>query len=171
MHVYALTYDLLLQALLEEIQSIVDLLRQAPQIQPDIKCRIRNELDLKANLLQTAQDVIALGAEMPLERFHLLEHLVGLEHGNRRFLERYVCSAIEVRSTRADGADEGFGANDPGDALDSGYLELLERVGDLITHPGRRKRLVRPSIRITSSSLTSLMLSAADTVVPSQSLV
>ena len=51
MHAYALTYDLLLQALLEEIQSIVNSLRQASQIQPDIERRIRNELDLKANLL------------------------------------------------------------------------------------------------------------------------
>ena len=120
MHAYALTYDLLLQALLEEIQSIVDLLRQTPQIQPDIERRIGNELDLKANLLQTAKDVVALVAEVPLERFHFLEHFVGLEHGNRRFLEGYVRSSVEVGSTGTDGADEGFGSNDPGDTLQGG---------------------------------------------------
>lgn len=118
MHAYALTYDLLLQALLEEIQPIVNLLRQAPQIQPDIERRIRNELDHKADLLQTFQYVIALVAEMPLERFHFLDHLVGLEHGNRRFLEGYICSSVEVRSTGADGADEGLRSNDPGDTLE-----------------------------------------------------
>ena len=118
--VQALTYDLLLQALLEEIQSIIDLLRQTPQIQPDIERRIGNELDLKANLLQTAKDVVALVAEVPLERFHFLEHFVGLEHGNRRFLEGYVRSSVEVGSTGTDGADEGFGSNDPGDTLQGG---------------------------------------------------
>ena len=117
---HALTYDLLLQALLEEIQSIVDLLRQTPQIQPDIERRIRNEFDVKANFLQTAKDVITLVAEVPLERFHLLEHLVGLEHRNRRFLEGYVRSSVEVRSTGTNGADEGFGSNDPGDTLEGG---------------------------------------------------
>lgn len=116
MHV--LTYDLLLQALLEEVQSIVDRLGQTPQIQPDIECRIRNKLDFKANLLQTAKDVIALGAEVPLERFHLLEHLVGLEHRNRRFLEGYVRSSVEVRAAGTDGADESFGSDDPGDTLE-----------------------------------------------------
>ena len=39
------------------------------------------------------------------------------------------------------------------------------------TQPGRRKRLVKPSMRMTSSSSTSMMLSAAETVVPSQLLV
>ena len=113
-----LTYDLLLQALLEEVQSIVDLLRQTPQIQPDIERRIRNELDVKANLLQTAKDVVALVAEVPLERFHFLKHLIGLEHWNRRFLEGYVCSSVEVRSTGTDSANEGFWSNDPGDTLE-----------------------------------------------------
>lgn len=168
---HALTYDLLLQALLEEVQSIVDFLGQTPQIQPNIERRIRDELDVKADLLQTAKDVIALVAEVPLERFHLLEHLVGLEHRNRRFLEGYVGSSVKVRAAGTDSADEGFGSNDPGDTLKGGQLKLLEWFGDFITHPGRRKRLVRPSIKITSSSFTSMMLSAADTVVPSQSLV
>ena len=117
---HALTYDLLLQALLEEIQSIIDLLRQTPQIQPDIECRIRNELNLEANLLQPAKDIIALVAEVPLERFHFLKHLVGLEHGNRRFLEGYVRSSVEVRAAGTDCADEGFGSNDPGDTLEGG---------------------------------------------------
>ena len=116
----ALTYDLLLQALLEEVQSIVDRLGQTPQIQPNVECRIRNELNVKANLLQTAKNVVALGAEVPLERFHLLEYLVGLEHWNRRFLEGYVCSSVKVRAARTDGTDEGFGSNDPGDTLEGG---------------------------------------------------
>lgn len=115
---HALTYDLLLQALLEEVQSIVDRLGQTPQIQPNIECRIRNELDVKADLLQTAKDVVALVAEVPLERFHLLEYLVGLEHWNRRFLEGYVRSSVKVRAAGTDGADEGFGSNDPGDTLE-----------------------------------------------------
>jgi hypothetical protein len=34
--------------------------------------------------------------------------------------------------------------------------------------PGRRKRLVRPSISRTSSVLTSIMFEAAEMVVPSQ---
>ena len=115
---HALTYDLLLQALLEEVQSIVDRLGQTPQIQPDIECRIGNELDLKANLLQTAKDVVALGAEVPLERFHLLEYLVGLEHRNCRFLKGHVRSSVKIRAAGTDGADEGFGSDDPGDTLE-----------------------------------------------------
>ena len=117
---HALTYDLLFQALLEEVQSIVDLFGQTSQVQPNIECRIRNELDVKADLLQTAKDEIALLAEVLLQRLHLLEHLVGLEHRNRRFLEGYVGSSVKVRAARTDSADEGFGSNDPGDTLKSG---------------------------------------------------
>lgn len=36
------------------------------------------------------------------------------------------------------------------------------------TQPGRRKRFVKPSMIKTSSSSTSMMLSAAETTLPSQ---
>ena len=105
--------DLLLETLLEEVQPVVDFLGQMAEVQPDVERRVRHMLHLEAEVLQAAQDVVTLGFEMGLQRFHLLEHVTGLEHGDGGFLEGDVGSTVKVRAAAADRLDEFFGADDP----------------------------------------------------------
>lgn len=90
------TNHFLLQAPLHEVQPIIDLLGQTPQIQPDVESRIRHILDLEAHLLQPPEDIVALHLEVRLQRFHFVQHLRGLEHVNGGFLERHIGAAVEV---------------------------------------------------------------------------
>ena len=110
------TDDLLLQAFLKEIQAVVDLLGQVAEIQPDVERRVGHILDLEAHVLEAAQHVVALRFEVCLQRFHFLEDVARLEHGDGSFLEGNVGAAVQVRATAANGFDELLGTDDPGDS-------------------------------------------------------
>lgn len=108
--------DMLLEALLKEVQSVADGRRQPTEVEPDVKGRVWHVCDLESHLSESAQDVVPLGLEVRLQRLHLSPHVLGFEHGDGRLLKRYVRPAIQIGATGANGADELFGTNDPCDA-------------------------------------------------------
>lgn len=85
-------------------------------IKPEIKRRIRHTFDLKPYLPQPSDDEIAFVPKMPLQRFHLVENLVRLQHWDGGLLEGHVSPAVEIGAAGADCFDEIFGADYPGDA-------------------------------------------------------
>lgn len=72
--------------------------------------------DGESDFLQSAQDVVSLGFEMPLQCLHLLAHIFWFKHGNCSFLKRNVGTAVKVGAARADCANEIFWTNDPSDS-------------------------------------------------------
>jgi hypothetical protein len=108
--------DLLAQARLEEVQAVIDRIRQPAQIQPQVERGVGDEalLDLEANLAQAADDEVALYLKVRLQRLHLVQHLGRVEHGDGGLLEGDVGAAIEVGAAGADGLDEFLGADYPG---------------------------------------------------------
>ena len=86
--------NLLLQASLEEVEAIVDLLRQSAQVEPDVESRVGRVVELKAHVFQAAEHVVALLAEVELQGFHLVAHLGRLQHGDGGFLEGHVGAAV-----------------------------------------------------------------------------
>lgn len=122
--------DLLLQTSLEEVQPIIDRIRQIGKIQPEIKRRIRHEGELEADFLKTTDDVVALVAEMGLEGSHLVADAGRLEHLNGGFLEGHVAASVEVGAAGTDGVDEFFGAENPGDTPARETEALGEAVND-----------------------------------------
>ena len=123
--------NLLLQTSLEEVQAIVNALRQRLQVQPKIKRAVRDLLilDVEPNLAQPPNNVVPLHLEMRLQSAHFLGHLVGFEHGDGGLLKRYVATAIEVRAARANGFDELSWADDPRHAP-AGKAEALGQAVD-----------------------------------------
>lgn len=121
---------LLLETRLEEVEAVVDLLRQLLEVQPEVEGAVRLEGVLEAHLLQPADDVVALVAEVPLQRGHLGLDALRLQHRDRGLLEGHVAAAVEVGAARADGLDELFGAEDPGYAPAGEAEALCEAVDD-----------------------------------------
>lgn len=169
--------DLLLQTGLEEVQTVGDLAGETFQVEPDVEGAVRHVLDHEAHVTEALDHIVALVAEVSLQRNHLLLHKGRLKHGNRGLLERCVGTTIEVGTA---GADTMFivsiGLLRSQD-LPAGFVSTYALINSLgprihaIRQPGKRKRLVRPSMIRTSSSSTSSTFSAAEMVVPSQLLV
>ena len=122
--------NLFLQTRLEKIQAIADSLRQAIQRKPDVKRRIWHMLDLEANILQSPQDIISLVPEMCLQGLHLIQNSFRLQHRDSSLLEGYVGPAIQVGSTRANGFDEFFRPDDPGDPPSGKAKALRQTVNE-----------------------------------------
>ena len=53
-------------------------------------------VDLESQIQESADDVVALVAEMVLERFHLCADCCRFEHGDGGFLKRDVGSSVQV---------------------------------------------------------------------------
>jgi hypothetical protein len=105
--------DFLLETRIEEVESIVDALGQAREIKPQVERRVGHVRELKADFLETSNDEIALGAEVHLQRAHLVADLGWGEHLHGGFLERHVAAAVDVGTAGSDGFDEFLGAEDP----------------------------------------------------------
>ena len=82
--------DLLLQASLEEVETVVDLLRQSAQVEPDVERRVGSVVELESHSLQAAEHVVTLLAEVVLQGLHLVADFSRLQHGNGCFLEGYL---------------------------------------------------------------------------------
>jgi len=143
------------------------------QVEPDVEGAVGDVLValVEADVAQAAEDVVALGFEVRLERGHFVAHFGRVEHRDRGFLEGHVGAAVQVGAAGAQGGDEGFGTDypghTPGDFVSIGVVCFVGRARR--THqPGSLKRLVRPSIRRTSSSSTSTTFEAAERVEPLQ---
>nr|POE47029.1 hypothetical protein CFP56_00361 [Quercus suber] len=121
--------DLLLQAGLEEVEPVVDLAGQLLEIEPEVEGAVGQVGEVEAHGPEAAGDVVALVAEVRLQRLHLVAHLVGLEHGDGGFLEGHVGAAVEVGATGADSFDEVLGPDDPGHAP-TGQAEALGQAVD-----------------------------------------
>lgn len=113
--------DLLGQQGVEEVQAVGDVSLggergvQRGQVQPDVEGGLGHVLHAEANLMQTLQDVVALFAEVGLQRLHLGADEGGLQHRDGGFLEGHVGATVEVGARRAEGIDELFRSDDPGD--------------------------------------------------------
>jgi hypothetical protein len=105
--------DLLLETRIEEVESIVDALRQAGEIEPQVERRVGHVRELEADFLETSDDEVTLGAEVHLQRAHLVADLGWREHLHGGFLERHVAAAVDVGAARSNGFDEFLGAEDP----------------------------------------------------------
>jgi len=127
--------DLLFQTSLEEVQAVIDALRQRRQVQPQVEGAVGNEWDLEAHRSQSINDVISLLAEVMLQGAHLVLDFSGLEHGDSSFLERYVGTSVEVRTARADGLDELLGSDNPGNSPTRETEALCETINDQNIYP------------------------------------
>lgn len=107
--------DLLAQALVEEVQTIVDRSRKGAEIQPKVEGRVGHILvgDVEAHLPEAANDVVTLHPEVSLQSAHLMADLGGLQHLDGSLLEGHVGATVQVRTARADGLDELLGADNP----------------------------------------------------------
>jgi hypothetical protein len=121
--------DLLLETRLEEIESVADALRHTAEIEPEVESRVGHVRELEAHFLQTANDIIALGAEMHLQSPHLVADARRREHLYGGFLEGHVAASVEVRAAGADGVDELLGTKDPRNTP-SGKTETLREAVD-----------------------------------------
>ena len=110
--------DLLLEALLEEVQAVADAVRQAAEVEPDVEGAVGDVavVEDEADGAQAAEDEVPLGAEVRLQGAHLAQDGAGFEHRDGGFLEGDVGAPVQVRAAAADGFDEFFGAHDPRDA-------------------------------------------------------
>jgi hypothetical protein len=163
--------DLLFQASFEEVQAIVDTFGQRRQVEPQVEGAVGDEWDLEAHRCQSVNDIVSLLAEVMLQSTHLVLDFGGLKHGDGSLLEGNVGASVEVRSTRADGLDEFLGSDDPGNSPARKTETLCQTVDDQnVCFVLERIVGCQTFLDIPSSS-TSSMLSAAETTVPSQSLV
>ena len=121
--------NLLMQTCLEEVQPIINLIRQIRQIKPKVESAIRLERKLEAHTLKAVDDIVALLAEVALQSLHLFAHAVRLEHRDGGLLEGHVAATIEVRAARANGLDELLGSQDPRDTP-AGKAEALGKTVD-----------------------------------------
>jgi len=64
--------DLLLETSLEEVESVVNTFRQVRQVEPEVEGRVGHVRELEADFLETANDEVALGAEVHLQSAHLV---------------------------------------------------------------------------------------------------
>jgi hypothetical protein len=94
--------DLLLQTGLEEVQTVGDGAWQTLEIEPDVEGAVRHVLDHETHFTETLDDIVALVAEMSLQRNHFLLHKGGLEHGNGGLLKGSVGATIEVGTAGTD---------------------------------------------------------------------
>ena len=151
--------DLLGKTGLEEIETIRNRTRQALKVEPQVKGRVGQVPDVEAHGAQAVDDVVALVAEVVLEGHHFFLHEGGLEHGDGGFLEGHVGAAVEVGAAGADAIGLSVGGIEE---MTRGTDALMNSLGPMIQatrQPGRRKRLVRPSMMRTSSSSTSMTFS------------
>lgn len=158
-----------------------------------VKGRVGDIFDNETHFAKPLDNVVALIAEVALEMNHFVLHELRLEELNGGFLECVVCTTVEIAPTRTDTANIVSESQNKrklafsmltyalmnSNLLVSTTVVYFFRRNDVplgpriqaMRHPGRRKRLVRPSIIKTSSSFTSSTFSAAEIVAPSQSLV
>lgn len=94
--------DLLLEAGLEEVEAVGDGTGEALQVQPQVEGAVGHVLDDEAHVAQPPHHVVALVAEVVLQRHHLRLHQRRVQHRHRRLLERRVGAAVEVRTAGSD---------------------------------------------------------------------
>ena len=116
--------DLLLQAGLEEVETVGNRVGQPLQVEPEVESRVGHELDAETDFAKAADDEIALIHEVALQSLHLGLYQSRLEHRDGRLLERNVGAAIEVGATAANGLDKLLGTQDPSYAP-AGQAEAL----------------------------------------------
>ena len=94
--------DLLVEASLEEVEAVRDGTGETLEVEPQVKGRVGHVADDEAHAAQAVDNVVALLAEMVLQRLHLLLHDGRVEHGDGGLLEGHVGAAVEVRAAGAD---------------------------------------------------------------------
>lgn len=88
--------DLFFQTGLEEVETVVYSFGQVGQVEPEVKGRVWHVGELEADFLQTANDVVALGAEVHLQSAHLVADAWGRHHFHGGFLEGHIAASVEV---------------------------------------------------------------------------
>ena len=151
--------DFFLQAGLKEVKPVTDLVRQPTKVQPDVESTVWDMLllECEANLLETSDDEVAFRQEVLLECLHFSQNLGRFEHRDSSFLEGNIRATVKVRATAADGLDELFWSDDPGNTP-SRESETLRKTLGHWSEPYRSAvfRLASlTSIKRTSSSSTS----------------
>ena len=105
--------DLLLETGLEEVEAIVNALGEVGQVEPEVESRVGHVGELEADFLETANDVVALGAEVHLQSAHFVTDTGRRKHLNGSFLEGHVATSVKVGTAGTDGLDEFLGSNNP----------------------------------------------------------
>lgn len=107
------TDDLLLQQLLEEGEAIVERRRERGEVEPDVERRAGWNADGQAHGGQTREDVVALLAEVRLQRNLVLHDALRVEERERHDLHRVRGAAVQEGAGLGDGRDQVLRSEDP----------------------------------------------------------
>lgn len=98
---------------------MVQRLRQAAEVQPQIERRRRRVPHPEPDLAQPLYDVVPLLVEDPLQDLPLRVDELGIEERDGGDLERVGGAAVEEGAALAEGVDERLRTDDPGGGGDS----------------------------------------------------